>query len=526
MIPSNTQANRDIYKRTPLLTNDQERCMQERSARVYATKPGPPRTGPLWARHITIIIAAAIATRLITFGNPILYTDEEFYFAVGRSMINGALPFVDIWDRKPIGLFLLYAAPAALPLAWGIWLYQGMALACAAATALIIARLADAAGWTRGATLAGIAYLAWITVAGGQGGQSPVFYNLMMASAALLMIDPSRAPRRREAIAMLLVGVAIQIKYTAALEGIYFGIWLMFNEWQRRKTVGAVVARGVLLAGIALLPTIVAIGAYAYMGALPAFMFANFQSIFARNADPTSEQLANLAKAIAILLPLLVMAAGSRTPERERVAGSRIFLVGWLVAALLAFALLPPWTDHYTLPVMLPGAAVASGFLTRPRGRVIGIGLVMIAVMAGQISLIVDRQRRGTPAEFAQLVQAVGRGPGCLYVYSSTSMLYPASGRCAVSRYVFPSHLTREREDGAIGVHQMTELRSIFARAPAVVVMGPPLDGERPDIRAAALALLARDYRLTTRQRLGRKAIAVYLRRIPAAANGELNRFD
>jgi hypothetical protein len=39
----------------------------------------------------------------------------------------------------------------------------------------------------------------------------------------------------------------------------------------------------------------------------------------------------------------------------------------------------------------------------------------------------------------------------------------------------------------------MTELRSIFAKAPSVVVIGPPYDGERLEIGAAALSLLTRD---------------------------------
>ncbi|MEG3084432.1 hypothetical protein U1707_12335 [Sphingomonas sp. PB2P12] len=491
---------------------------------------------PETAYRLAILVAVAIATRLITLGNPILYTDEEFYFAAGRAMIDGALPFVDVWDRKPIGVFLLYAAPGALPFAAGIWLYQAMALVSAAATAAIVARLADVAGWARGGTLAGMAYLVWITIAGGQGGQAPVFYNLAMALAAWLIVDRRGATFWRAAVAMVLVGLAIQIKYTAALEGVYFGLWLMLDDWRHTletgaRKIGAVLGGGAVLAGVAVLPTIVAVAAYAHLGALPAFTFANFESIFARKADPIATELANLAKAAAILLPLLTMsaaaivAARSRTSTAERIAGSRVFLTAWLFAALLAFALLPPWTDHYTLPVMLPASVIAAGLLARPRGRVVGIALIMIAAVAGQASLVIDRQRRGTPTEFAALAGAVGSGPGCLYVYSSSSMLYPATGRCAVSRYVFPSHLTRTRETGAIGVDQAAELARIFARAPEVVVMGPPYDGERADIRAAAVARLARDYRLAAQMPLGRKRVAIYRRRTPSTPGYRI-RFD
>ena len=51
-----------------------------------------------------------IAARAQTFGNPVIGFDEQFYLLVGDRMIHGAIPFVDIFDRKPIGLFLIYGA--------------------------------------------------------------------------------------------------------------------------------------------------------------------------------------------------------------------------------------------------------------------------------------------------------------------------------------------------------------------------------------------------------------------------------
>src|SRR5882757_1607087 len=93
------------------------------------------------------LLLLAVLVRLVTFGNPIVDIDEQYYFVVADAMRHGALPYVDIWDRKPIGLFLIYL-PAALagPVA-GIYIYQMMALAAVLLTALIIARLADNAGW-------------------------------------------------------------------------------------------------------------------------------------------------------------------------------------------------------------------------------------------------------------------------------------------------------------------------------------------------------------------------------------------
>jgi hypothetical protein len=48
------------------------------------------------------------------YGDPDVNLDEEFYLVVADRMMHGAIPCVDIWDRKPIGLFLIYAATRLL----------------------------------------------------------------------------------------------------------------------------------------------------------------------------------------------------------------------------------------------------------------------------------------------------------------------------------------------------------------------------------------------------------------------------
>ena len=56
------------------------------------------------------LLAFAFLVRAQTFGNPVLGFDEQFYLLVGDRMLHGAIPYVDIFDRKPIGLFLIYDA--------------------------------------------------------------------------------------------------------------------------------------------------------------------------------------------------------------------------------------------------------------------------------------------------------------------------------------------------------------------------------------------------------------------------------
>lgn len=461
----------------------------------------------------------ALAARAVTFGNPVLHVDEQFYYAVADAMRHGALPFVDVWDRKPAGLFLVYLPAALLGPIAGIWAYQAMALACVVITAEIIARLAERAAWTRGALVAAILYILWLNIADGQGGQSPVFYNPLVAAAILLAVPrPGEAlrPRAVGLAAMALIGLSLQIKYSTVFEGIWIGLFLLWREWRAARPIVAILGYGVALVFVALLPTLVVAGVYAALGQEQAFLYANFLSVMLRRPDSWRESGGNFVLLALSVAPLMAAAwAGWRigredAPRRE----TRLFLRGWLVAALVGVLVFGSWFNHYALPLLVPGCVCAAAwFGNSARGARLGWALAIVVGLAGEAIVVDDINRRGTNAELRELAEAIGHGPGCLYVFSGDTALYPATGRCTETPYLFPSHLDREREQGAIGVDQATEVRRIFARRPAVVVMRPPYNGERSEMRALAVDLLkAGGYRLKAERPLGAQRIDIYTR--------------
>ena len=463
---------------------------------------------PSLYRRAAILFVIAIAARALTFGNPIVHVDEEFYFVTARAMLDGALPYVDVWDRKPIGLFLLYLPAAALGYPAGIWAYQAMALLFVAATALGVARLADRAGWQRGAVLSGVAYILWLNFADGQGGQAPIFYNLPMVIAALLIApdaghDDAGVRMRRGLGAMALVGCAMQVKYTAVFEGAFFGLWWMWHDRHAANTRARTILRAVPLVLVALLPTTLAWGWYAAQGHAAAFTMANFTSIFARRSDPAHDLLRNLAWLALMMLPLLVVAAMSR---RETAVAR--FVAAWLVVALGGVALFGSWFNHYALPLMLPAAVCAGGWLGTHRRA--AVTWLCIAFLTGQFLIVKKRNRRGDATQYSQLVAAVGPGPGTLFVYSGSPMLYVATGRRPLSPWLFPTHLHLKREQGSIGVDQASEVRRILAARPDRVVVSKQFGNERADVHDIVMAELARTYRQTATVRVGKDPVAVY----------------
>lgn len=476
---------------------------------------------PRWA----ILLVAALVARAATFGNPVVHIDEEFYFVTAQRMLEGALPYVDIWDRKPVGLFLLYVPAAAFGVPLGIWVYQAMALACAVATALVIARMAERVGWERGATFAALVYLCWLNFADGQGGQAPVFYNLLMAGAFLLalttgQVDDARRRMVRGVAALALVGLALQVKYSVVFEGMFLGMWLMWREWRLGMRADRVCLYGACMVSAALVPTLAVLLTYAMLGHADAYLFANFGSILNRQADPILAIVWAITKLVLILAPLLAMSMLSlRTPVSGGCAAARGLAFGWLVAAMVGLVAFGGWFNHYALPVMVPAALCSAGFLGGHRtGRRLAMPIVAFGLIAGFAITISARMERGNAAQVQALADAVGRGPGCLYVYSGAPILYAYTGRCAPTAWVFPSHLSRQREVGAIGIDPLAEIDRIFTTRPDVVLVRSTYIGERKLAHDRTIGHLAAGYAHAGSYPLGAIRIDVYRRRLPGQA--------
>ena len=480
-----------------------------------------------WLTAIALL-ATALIIRAPQFGNPLIHVDEGFYLLVGDRMLQGALPYVDIWDRKPIGLFLIYAA-ARLPGGDGIIAYQIAATLCAAATAVTIAAIVRRMGDRIAALTAGAMYLFMINIAGGIGGQSPVFYNALVAGAVWLTLRATQdsamtaaALRHRALVPMLLLGVAMQIKYSVAFEGAFVGLAWLWTARRRGASRGALAVSALMWMAVAIAPTALAWLAYALIGHGDAFVYANFLSILERGHEPARVLLARLGDtAKLIALPVMCLAAAIvLKPWRNRPDGAATFAfcLAWLAAAGAGYLAFGSYFDHYVLPLLVP-LSVCAGPLFAYRRRHIGRAAAAAILLIGGISAVVAGQRvlawRGGAPVMERMVQATGdrAGRGCIYIYRGDPILYHLTRSCLPSRYAFPTHLTLVREAPALGVDPAAEVRRILAARPEVIVdtrYDLDFGDNSAAIDRAVLARLARDYHPVATIRVRLATIRLY----------------
>jgi 4-amino-4-deoxy-L-arabinose transferase-like glycosyltransferase len=468
-----------------------------------------------WRISLALLALAAFALRATTFGYPLIDVDEEFYLLVGDRMLHGAIPYLDIWDRKPPGLFALYAAIRLLG-GQGIVQYQIVAALFATATTVLIAILAKRIAHPLAALAAALTYGPAAALIGGRGGQTPIFYTPLVVLAALILLGlfvrpaPCATIRWRGAIIMLLTGLAMQLKPTAVFEGIYFGLVLMWLSWRGGARLSLFAADIFLWIGLALAPTVLAWAYYAHIGHGDAFLYANVGSIFARTDGAAGGPLTNLVKIAGRIAPLIAAPIVGEWLLREQAPWQRsadairahTFLAGWLLAALGGFGIFGTYFDHYALP-LLPPLAILSASAFSIRARNAGVALAGFALAFLLIRAPIDfrklQLKRGDTAFASRMNEAISThlDGGCLYIFYGEPIYYQLTHACIPTRWPFPFHLSLAREAGALGVDPDAETRRILATRPTVIV-DRLTDDDEVNIQTQAIvrAALKRDYRL------------------------------
>lgn len=412
----------------------------------------------------------AVALQAATFGDTNRHADELFYFLVGQRMHDGLLPYVDVWDRKPFGLFLVYYAIAGV--SHSVLAYQFAACLAAGLTAWLIAAIVrEFAAW-RGGMFAGLAYLLMLGPFEGATGQAPDFYNPLIAGGTWLILRGRQRLARGEVpggtwLAMLLGGLAITVKQTSVVEAVWLGLyasWLLAKSLPRPVLLRIVL--GLALVGAA--PALAIAAGYALAGHWGEFWHAMVTSNVAKGrSSGEGHRLLGIALAAA---PLLLAALAGLVGSGDRRA--RGFLAGWTVAALLGFLAVPNFYPHYLLPALVPLAAASGLLFERSRLRLpllVGLALYSFLWHAPWHRDWALASAKSMD-DLAALVRKHDSGGGLL-VFDGPAYLYALTGERFLSPLVFPHHLNHAIESDVSHLRTAMEMDRILAKEPGVVVM-------------------------------------------------------
>jgi hypothetical protein len=456
-------------------------------ARLSSTATIAHTTPRLWAwparadwLAAAVLAIAVIATRAVWFGDPAADFDEQLYSFIGWRMTHGDLPYVQVWDRKPFGLFAVFAFAHWL-MGPGAIAYQVLGCVASFIGALFVYALARELVDRASAAVAGTLYVILLAIYGSYSGQTEEFHTPIMLAMLWLARDPRRAdaPGRATA-AMLLGGLAMQIKYTVLPQCLFFGGYALYGEWRAGAGPLRLAWRAALFALLGVLPTVAVGVLYGWWGHFDQFWFANFVSFFERLPAHSGRLRPDLFVAVlplALLLALGLYAAFRLNPPRDwRIYG---LFAAWSVSAL-ATVLMPGTVYLYYYATMAAPAALLALPVIDVRSPARFLPAALLVLTAGYVADLPGdyaRARDDSRAE-ARLSSAiaayVGKTRDCLYVFDGPTALYRTTGTCLPTRFVYPDHLNNALEAKALGTDQVAEVARILANRPGVIVTAAP----------------------------------------------------
>lgn len=465
------------------------------------------------------LLLAAFAIRGMWFGDPVADFDDQLYSFIGWRMTQGDWPYVDQWDRKPFGLFAIFA--------FAHWIggpgptsYQVLATLSMFGGSLLVFALARLLVGRFSAVIAGVLYLVLVSAYGAYVGQTETFHTPLMLAMLWLVRDWRRQDAAKRAlIAMAIGGVALQIKYTVLPQCAFFGAWALWGQWRR----GVPLPRLALLAGafavLGVLPTVLVGLLYAAIGQFEPFWYANFVSFFERLPAPLG-RLGNVRPIAllpyAVLLSLGLYAAVRLNPPRDRETYG-LFLA-WLLAAIASVLFPSTVYLYYYSALAAPAVLVALPILDR---RTVAGPVPAIVLLLGGLYLlhmpdryrITTAERRNVAALTQAIAPHVDAKRECLYVFDGPTVLYRTTGTCLPTRFVYPDHLNNDLETHSLGVDQVAEVRRILATRPAVIVTADKyMTPQRKENLAQVRQRVAEQYRPLATEWLHGRRVTAWLR--------------
>ncbi|MFM2410102.1 MAG: hypothetical protein RL481_930 [Pseudomonadota bacterium] len=457
--------------------------------------------GRRWFVGLAFLVLT-IVVRWPVFGDPNYHIDEGFYLLVGERMHQGQLPYVDIWDRKPFGLFALYWL---ITFFGDVGAYQIAAAICVWLTAWIIGNVVARFHGAGPGILCGALYIAALGTLAGGGGQSPVFYNLPIAAAGMLTLDCMTARDkstlwRKALLVMLLCGIALTIKPTALFESVYFGLLLCWQAWKMGRWPSMLKLGGAMVS-TAIVPTALCFAGFAALGHGLTYFDATVTSIFATEPATAADEAIRLNWLGFVLTPLLIVSLTGLAISlvKFRHGAGTYFTAGWVFFATLGFLSVPNYYDHYALPVVT-SLTVATGALASL--RIIGpvaalVATIWMLAISGFPQF--DRTEFSTAGiDKARALITPNLGSGCLFTYDAPAVLYRISGSCLPTSRVFSEHLSNAREANAVKIDPVAETKRILATQPSVIAIAqtPTLATPNRETRALVKSVLQTDYHL------------------------------
>ncbi len=484
-------------------------------------------TAPPGASTLLLVLVAltfALLPRLLVATLSVVHWDESIYALVARDVKDGIMPFLGVFDHKPVALYDIYGAAQAL-FGETIIALRLLAVIVAAAGAFVLGRYCCFA--TGQECSFGLFAAAIYGLLSGMNGGLVAQPELMMniAVALIWLIQLRLRDDRPQPVLLLAIGgvmgVAFNCNYLFGFLILAFCVdYLLFLA--DRHSVGWV-SRHYLIGGLIIvagfaLTTALLLTPIWLAGALPDYlsMQVKFLSGYAERRD----RLATLSDALtelrpyALLTSLFVAALVTQIFSRDGSGRNRHIRRALIYFAFGLIAAFASNRGHgkYFLLLLPAGIVLLCCMLQQHRQRLawpLALWLIIFAVIQLETEREVIKQGlagwmrviRGSPSDLPARIALEIRPELALgetiYVYEYQPILYYLTDTVPPTKFANSIHHLHENYVAALGLDREETMNGIMEARPRFVIAGSdPAEGRYGPSSAVLAARLAQDYEL------------------------------
>lgn len=442
--------------------------------------------------------------RFATFFKSVIDWDESLYILIADRWLSGNLPYIEVWDHKPIGIYTIFASALYL-FGRSIISVRIAAIIFISLTSLILYLIGiELTGKKNSGIAASVLYPVYSLGLGGAAANTEPFFSLFNMLGLLLLLKVLREELSTRRLLLMVAGagiafgITLQIKYIVIFEIAYFTIAFIPLKMRKRSSMTAWqwISSGLVFSTTLLAPTAIALLYYLHSGYLNEFIYSNFKANqqhiemrtllgmfipFARSMEKWSNWVNVLLvlSALGIAIPHILPGRGKGI-RAER--GFLTFLLLWLVVSLLECWLTFKFYPHYYL-VTIPPLCLLAGYSFYRVGineissrRVVLLCLVISFVQLSHIfatssKWILGWKKKDRITQVANYLEENISPQDFIYVVNDQPIYYFLTRARIPTRYAFPPFLIDPHFSKVAGIDYRNEIDHILSLNPKYILV-------------------------------------------------------
>lgn len=477
----------------------------------------------------TLFLTLSLVLRFPSFFESIIDWDESLYILMGRSLANGHLPYIEVWDHKPVGMSVLFAL-AFILLGNSIFSIRLLSCIAVAVTCYFLYRLGRIVGNNNEIVglFSGIIYAILSLTNNGLAAKPEIFYLPFVTIGFYLLLSTKSYPEQllkfnslRLFLAGLSMGFALQVKQVVIFDFIAVLLIATINIYQESTSkrflfvLQKIFRCYILLITGLVLPFLLALFYYSLNGYFNEYIYANFTANVIRSTDALS--LNNLAKALLVqpiqyfllwsCLGLTIYSLLFSKAIEPQAKKNLYFLLIWFLMSCVGVIYTKNFWSPYFLQLLpslcLVSACTASRIVYQEKGRqttrhrlalaTLFIGLLISFYFAFRAvkkstEIIYYHYIKGIkywgdpPGEVADYLRTKVPEGAYIYVVDYEPIIYFLVRAKVPTKYVFPPHMFDGHLAKVAGVNPFQEVKSIIQKKPLYIIKR---EASIPDARQA-----------------------------------------